>query len=521
MSRRFGPIFASIALFAPSSAVADVRPLSATAVASAATSTRAASAADVPWAVEEVRIVGRRVYTDPSATKSTVSRERLERARARGEDLGSVADTVAGARVLDLGGPVADRRLTVRGGAPSQALVVVDGVRQSSPFATGLDLGAVSLESVEGLELVRGGAGALYGDGALTGALVLTTARPRDRLEQVLLLSYGSFDTLRVAGRVSRRPLALTGAFEHTAGGFAYVSRLDGLPDVEATRENSDATRGTVALRAEHVVAGGTISVAGGASLRSGGLPGLETQPERTAREARATAHVGAAMTRSFGASSVAREVRVSVSTWLLDVDYENPRPERQRSPITSSTRFYTLGAEGAAALVPSPGHALRVLGSFTREQSDSTQHGAPSRLRASAAISDELSLGAWTPFGALRLDAVEGQVIAALPRAGVRFTPSAAWTFTLGAGRSVRAPAIDELHHPAVPGFSGNPALRSETAWEVEGSVGTTGEVAQARVVAFGRLVDDTIVYANRNAFEVRPENVGASRAAGLELEL
>lgn len=513
MSRRLGPSLAFgalVAVFAPSSAVADVS----AATTSTAGSTRA------PW-IEEVRIVGRRAHEDPSSTKTTISRERLDRARARGEDLGRVADTVAGARVLELGGPVAERRLTVRGGAPSQALVVVDGVRQSSPFATGLDLGTLSLESIDAVEVVRGGAGALYGDGALTGALVLTTTRPRDGADHALLLSYGSFDTLRVAGRVSQRPVAITGAFEHTGGGYSYVSRLEGLPDVAGARDNSDATRGTIALRTEHDVAQGTISVAAGASLRSGGLPGLETQPERSAREARATAHLRAAMTRSFARTSALREVQLAVSTWLLDVDYDNPRPERQRSPITSSTRFHTLGAEGAAVLVPLSDHALRVLGSVAREQSDSTEHGAPSRLRASAALSDELRAGAWTWFGALRAEGLEGQALALLPRAGVRWAPSAPWTLSLGAGGSVRAPAIDELFHPAVPGFSGNPELRSETAWEAEVSASVTTELARARLVAFGRLVDDTIVYANRNAFEVRPENVGASRAAGLELEL
>lgn len=103
---------------------------------------------------------------DPTATRTELSAVRLERARRRGEEVGSLVDAVAGARVLDLGGPLAQRRLTLRGGSPAQAAVVVDGVVLRSPFAGGVDLGLFPAELLEGVTVHRGGQGATLGEGA-------------------------------------------------------------------------------------------------------------------------------------------------------------------------------------------------------------------------------------------------------------------------------------------------------------------------------------------------------------------
>ena len=72
----------------------------------------------------------------------------LGRARAEGTTLAELVDRLPGARVLDDGGPLQARRLTVRGGTPAQAQVVVDGLPLAAPFSTGLDVGILGTEAI-------------------------------------------------------------------------------------------------------------------------------------------------------------------------------------------------------------------------------------------------------------------------------------------------------------------------------------------------------------------------------------
>jgi outer membrane receptor protein involved in Fe transport len=59
-----------------------------------------------------------------------------------------------------------------------------------------------------------------------------------------------------------------------------------------------------------------------------------------------------------------------------------------------------------------------------------------------------------------------------------------------------------------------------AETSWEVEVSARRRGDLSLAASV-FARRIEETILYLNRNAFLVRPENVGDADALGAELEV
>jgi outer membrane receptor protein involved in Fe transport len=163
-----------------------------------------------------------------------------------------------------------------------------------------------------------------------------------------------------------------------------------------------------------------------------------------------------------------------------------------------------------------------RALARVGGELARSTEHGEPSRFFWSLALSDEVAFGDdITIFAAGRASGVTGQGVALLPRAGLRWEPAEGWALRLALGRSLRTPTIDELYRPAEAGFSGNPALIAETSWEAEVGATYGGEHLRAGASVFGRSISDVILYVNRNAFEVRPENLGDARALGGELEL
>ena len=96
--------------------------------------------------------------------------------------------------------------------------------------------------------------------------------------------------------------------------------------------------------------------------------------------------------------------------------------------------------------------------------------------------------------------------------------TPSV--SLRAGVGRSTRVPTFDELYHPSQRGLVGNPELVPEAAWEAEVGVEHRRRRFSVGASLFARRIENTILYVNRNAFVIRPENLGVSHAAGAELD-
>lgn len=65
----------------------------------------------------------------------------------------------------------------VRGGKPSQILILIDGIPQIDPSGIDLstDLNALSINQIESMEIMRGAAGTLYGSGASTAVVNIKT----------------------------------------------------------------------------------------------------------------------------------------------------------------------------------------------------------------------------------------------------------------------------------------------------------------------------------------------------------
>lgn len=451
---------------------------------------------------------------DPSASITELRGARLQAARTRGEALADVVERVSGARIVDSGGGAQERRLAIRGGAPGQSLILLDGIALRSPFAGGLDLGLIGPEAIDRVALVRGGAGAALGDGALSGALLVESLRAGRVPRLGASLRAGSFSTFGARVWGAAAPVALSAELEKSGGDFAYVSRLPGLEDETRRRANNDASRQLFSLRLDQRLGGGSAALLAGAALREGGVPGLESRQNGAARERRGTALLRAVWRRAPRRARAGLEAGAHLS--VLDLAYRDPG---QPTPIERDTRFTSGGADGAIALRLGE-HLLRLAADAGAEQSRSTEHGDVTRLRISAALSDELRLGALTLFAALRGVRAGDHGPVLLPRLGGTLELSPGARVRAALGRSLRAPAIDELFHPSEAGFAGNPALLPESAWEAEAALRLWSDALGAELTVFGREASDAIAYVNQNAFVIRPENVGAARVAGMELE-
>jgi iron complex outermembrane receptor protein len=138
----------------------------------------------------------------------------------------------------------ADASVNLRGIVNSSrtgALVLVNGVRQNRPTGDEVHWQAIPLDQVERIEIIRGGGGLAYGEGALSGVINILTKRGADvPLETEQRVEIGSFgqQTYGVSARGTTGPLrygtsftrrSLSGYREHTNSRTSTVTAHLGI----------------------------------------------------------------------------------------------------------------------------------------------------------------------------------------------------------------------------------------------------------------------------------------------------
>lgn len=115
--------------------------------------------------------------------------------------------------------------LTMRGIASAQGAlppvaVVIDGVQVGANEFINQDL-----LDIERIEVLRGPQGALYGQGAIAGAINIVTRAPTNELESYFKATYGNANSYRFAGSLSG-PIVTDKLFARVSG---YYKNTDGL----------------------------------------------------------------------------------------------------------------------------------------------------------------------------------------------------------------------------------------------------------------------------------------------------
>ncbi|RVT92976.1 TonB-dependent receptor [Sphingomonas crocodyli] len=115
--------------------------------------------------------------------------------------------------------------LTMRGissaqGALPPVAFIVDGVQLGSNDFINQDL-----MDIQQIEVLRGPQGTLYGQGAIAGAIVVTTKAPGDELEGMIKGTYGNANSYRIAGAVSA-PLVKDALYARVSGFYRHTDGL-------------------------------------------------------------------------------------------------------------------------------------------------------------------------------------------------------------------------------------------------------------------------------------------------------
>lgn len=122
---------------------------------------------------------------------------------------------------------------TPQGGEPP-VTIVEDGIQ-----AAGLDFINQGLYDIESIQVLRGPQGALYGRGAIGGALLISTRQPTDKWEGRFKASYGNDDHIVLGGAFSgplikdRLLFRLAASYEDSDGHINHATLSDGADFID------------------------------------------------------------------------------------------------------------------------------------------------------------------------------------------------------------------------------------------------------------------------------------------------
>jgi outer membrane cobalamin receptor len=197
---------------------------------------------------------------------------------------------VPGVFMRNYGGLGGLKTMSLRGANAAQTLVLIDGVRLNSSQNGQVDFSTVPVSMLEDVEVLRGGAAALYGASALGGVVNIRTKR----LQQSAFgakAELASFGELGVQAHASlplaeQWTLSANGEAQHARGNFPFVFNEFGQ-NVVLERQNGDFTTLNARLQARGILGGWSANSHVLARTTERGAPGAVVQGSVEQRLAR------------------------------------------------------------------------------------------------------------------------------------------------------------------------------------------------------------------------------------------
>jgi vitamin B12 transporter len=442
-----------------------------------------------------------------------------------------------GVYIDEQNGPLGPTVIRLRGGEEQFSQILIDGVQVNEQGGF-FDASGISLVNIDRIEVARGPQSTVYGTSAMAGAVQLlspagvpgqnrvsatlegarTSAQGGSR--RALIEASGGSDALRYSGGVGRM-------FDR--GVYALPNNL----------HSDDA-----AMRLDYVPAGrfeltGTARYSGVSSLLPVRDPGTSRAPlDPNSRQGRnrVLGSVDATWTANPQWTN-----KLTVSGYSIVFTFDNTKDQidttRYKIGFFDANYHYHSVVKRLTARYVSTfssvsgktlGWSASVGGAYENENLDTDASGdfGPSTLslsRPSTAAFAEGEIHATDRFmllGGARVERFRGVGTALVPRvtAAYSLVPGRVALRAAAAG-AYKAPNImDEYPDPGF--FVGNPDLKPETSRSAEFGVELTGSRANATVTVFQQRFDDLIRIVPFGKDHAINDNVGRTKATGLEID-
>jgi vitamin B12 transporter len=450
---------------------------------------------------------------------------------------------VPGLGLSDKGPEGSQISVTLRGSTTNQVLVLVDGVRVNDALTGLVDLSSIPLDSVERIEVLRGGGSSLYGGDAVGGVVNIITKKKSSPLN--LSFENGSYlPTTSVSGfgfakakegpdlaslvdsqkasfswgpALGETALRVAGSATRAANAYTY---LDPNGDRRGL-QNASSLAGDASIGATLPLGPGSLSADVAGYLRHLGVPGSESSPTLYATEDDSKVN----LVLKYSAERFLSDILSLAASAKLDysgIDYVDGSDHSN----DGHHRIVTAQGEASQRAYVSDLLTLVYGASLSYAGASSDTVGSPRRIAGGAFFESELAVGSLSLHPALRYDYYSdfsandplGPIGAAL---GATLRLSDSDSLKLNLARSYRVPTFNDLYWPAENGAEGNPALKPETGYEGDLGFERRRGAFLYSASAYLRYAEDVILWQPGADGIWRPSNYGAAFYPGIEQEL
>ncbi|HUX20781.1 MAG TPA: TonB-dependent receptor [Spirochaetia bacterium] len=504
--------------------------------------------ADGKTATQEVVVTATRIES-PALTApgyvTTISSSQIMQSAA--PNLAEVIQQIGGIQVNGYGAEGSLKTASIQGATSSQVLVLLNGVRLNSSQDGLVDLSQIPLDSIERIEIVRGGDSALYGTNAIGGVINIITKEPSKDSGTLRILN-GSYlprnaSSVTPSGVVEAapaNPLALVDTQKLDASIEKMIGRIGLRAGVSGERAANQYTwldtvginelrtmsnagflkaSGSVAISAP--VGKGKIDLSGEGGTSTEHVPPMITSylypSNATQRDSYASA-----MLRLRSPAILDAPIRTDLKTYYRyrSINYSDPLA---LPAFADTQQRNTIGADLTQSTSPSDNLSLTWTGLLNYDAVKSTEIGNRTRTNlAGGAVVSYLIGDLVTLTPAIRYDWINdfgGHLSYSL--AGVMpITGEQAVKLVLAS--SYRAPAMNDLYWPTDPYSAGNPNLLSETSYSGQAGYSLRSGNVQGDAYLFSRYTLNQITWAldpTDNLY--RPQNLGVTLDSGLDAHL
>jgi outer membrane cobalamin receptor len=408
-------------------------------------------------------------------------------------------------------GPIGSISSTqIRGSEAGQVLIMIDGRRINDAQNGQFDLSNLPLskDEIERIEVLRGGASALYGSDAMGGVINIITKSPTKEPEAQVSASYGRFNTQEYSLSTHWKPGSLG------YGLFATGGISDGY------RPNSDYQGWNLGGELYYDLPWkGELKFSGRNTQKEIGAPGSINFTDPDDREKDNLTQLDLNYRDKIGSN-----VTLDFKGWQ-NINRQIFDPGTQGPNVGSSTVNKSYATGGNLQATASIGSANLVTGGIEAIQNrvDSSASGVHQGTTGAIYLQDEIEVARplTTTLG-LRYDANSLFQNQLDPRAALLVRLPWETRVRASVARSYRAPTFNDLFWPATGFTAGNPNLQPEKAWSYElGGEKKFGDLAIFKVAGFYRDVTYLLLWAPGTDFIWRPTNVQSADIWGAETEL
>ncbi len=398
----------------------------------------------------------------------------------------------------------------VRGSTAGQVLILLNGQRLNDAQNGQFDLNnlPVPKEDIERIEVLRGGASALYGADALAGVINIITRTPTDKPFTSASASYGRFDTQQYSLTHRWKP-----------GPFSYGISL-GREKSDGYRENSQYDAWILGGEVGYsLTSQSEVKLSARYIQKEVGLPGPVNFPDPDDRQK----DDDTLLNLSYQ-GQITPALKLGFRGWHNQ--YRNTFDAGSQGILSMGTSalhkssesggdFQTTYQLGKTHLIVG---GLEVIG----DRVNSSSIGVKEATRGAVYLQDEIEIAKpLTATLGLRYDYHSDYNSQLDPRVGILLRLPADSRLRASASRSFRAPTFNDLYWPATSFTAGNPNLKPETAWNYElGAEKNWQNISTLKIAGFYRDVKDLINWAPDANFVWRPSNISAAKIWGAEAE-